>query len=241
MTTGAATAIVYPETDGMPLPDGEFQAPLYIRIVGTLRVHFRDIPGARVNGDTFIYHVEGNPRRSVSPDCYAVFGLSDESLGSIERNNTYRLWEVGKPPDFILEIGSGSTAADDLGRKRELYAEIGVGEYWRYDATGGEFYGEPLVGECLVDGEYRRFELRRESDGKVWSHSEALNLDLWWVDGELRFWDPVAGHWLLSQEEEREGRLAAETRAETEAFRADRAEAELRRLRERLAELGDVE
>ena len=29
MTTPAATTIVYPETDGMPLPDGEFQAPLY--------------------------------------------------------------------------------------------------------------------------------------------------------------------------------------------------------------------
>ena len=33
MTTPATTSIVYPETDGMPLPDGEFQAPLY-RVVG---------------------------------------------------------------------------------------------------------------------------------------------------------------------------------------------------------------
>ena len=59
MTTPATTSIIYPETDGMPLPDGEYQAPLYVRIVGTLRTHFRDIPGARVNGDTFIYYVEG--------------------------------------------------------------------------------------------------------------------------------------------------------------------------------------
>ena len=29
MTTPAATSIVYPESDGMPLPDGEYQAPLY--------------------------------------------------------------------------------------------------------------------------------------------------------------------------------------------------------------------
>ena len=40
MTTGAATAIIYPETGRTPLPDGEFQAPLYIRIVGTLGTHF---------------------------------------------------------------------------------------------------------------------------------------------------------------------------------------------------------
>ena len=201
MTTPAVTSIIYPETDGMPLPDGEFQALLYARIVGTLRTHFRDIPGARVNGDTFIYYVEGDPRRSVSPDCYVVFGLTDAALRSLslEGNNTYLLWEVGKPPDFILEIGSENTANADLGRKRELYAELGVAEYWRYDATGGEFYGEPLVGERLVDGEYSRVELRHESDGRIWSHSEALNLDLWWADGELRFWDSVADRWLLNR------------------------------------------
>ena len=67
-------------------------------------------------------------------------------------------------------------------------------------------------------------EMRREDDGRVWSHSEALSLDLWWVDGELRFWDPAAEHWLLSHEEERAGRVSAEARL-TEM------EAELRRLR----------
>ena len=240
MTTRSAPAIVYPETDGMPLPDGEYQAPLYISILGTLRTHFGDVPGARVNGDTFIYYVEGNSRRSVSPDCYVVFGLSEAALESLslEGNNTYLLWEVGKPPDFILEIGSSSTARTDLESKRDLYAEIGVGEYWRYDGTGGEFYGEALVGERLVDGEYRRLEMRREDDGRVWSHSEALNLDLWWVDGELRFWDPAAEQWLLSHEEERAGReqeragrLAAERRAETAESRNTELEAELRRLR----------
>ena len=142
----------------------------------------------------------------------------------LEGNNTYLLWEVGKPPDFILEIGSPSTGRVDLGRKRDLYAELGVGEYWRYDGSGGDFYGEPLVGEFLVDGEYRRLEMRHGSDGRVWSHSDALNLDLWWDDGDLRFWDPVAGRWLLNHEEERAGRLDAEARlAELEA--------ELRRLR----------
>ena len=240
MTTRSAPAIVYPETDGMPLPDGEYQAPLYIRAVGTLRTFFRGVPGVNVNGDTFIYYVEGNPRRFVSPDCYVVFGLTDAALESLalEGNNTYLLWEVGKPPDFILEIGSRSTAGDDLGDKRDLYAELGVGEYWRYDGTGGDFYGEPLVGERLVNGEYRRLEMRSESGGRVWGHSEALNLDLWWVGGELRFWDPVAERWLLSHEEEhdraeeeRASRMAAESRAETAESRVAELEAELRRLR----------
>ena len=225
MTTGAATAtIVYPETDGMPLPDGEYQAPLYIGIVGTLRGYFKDVPGARVNGDTFIYLVEGDARRSVSPDCYAALNLPDESIESIERNNVYLLWEVGKAPDFVLEIGSESTARNDLGNKRDIYAEIGVTEYWRYDASGREFYGEPLVGERLVDGEYRRIELHEDEDGRIWGHSDALGLDLWWIEGELRFWDPAASRWLLTYEEEQAARLAAQDRADAAEARASEAE-----------------
>ena len=233
MTTPAATSIVYPETDGMPLPDGEYQAPLYRRVVGRLEVHFGGVPGVRVNGDTFIYYVEGDPRRSVSPDCYVVFGLSDAALRSLslEGNNTYLLWEVGKPPDFVLEIGSKSTANADLVRKRELYAELGVGEYWRYDATGGKFYGEPLVGERMLDGKYSRVELRHESDGRVWSHSGVLNLDLWWAEGDLRFWDPAVGRWVLSHEEERDRAEEERTARLTAESRVAELEAELRHLR----------
>ena len=244
MTTRAST-IVYPETDGMPLPDGESQSPLFRRIVGDLDDRYRGVPSAKVNGNTFIYFVEGNPRRSISPDCYVALGLPPEALESIERNNVYLLWEVGKAPDFVLEIGSGSTAEADLSHKRDLYAELGVSEYWMYDATGGEFYGEALVGERLVDGEYRRIELRHEPDGSVWSHSGVLNLDIWCREDDLRFWDPVAGSWLLRREEEREraeaaesriaheqeGRLAAERRAETAESHVAQLEAELRQLR----------
>ena len=246
MTTRSAPATVYPETDGMPLPDGEYQAPLYVRTVGTLRTHLRNVPGARVNGDTFIYYVEGDPRRSVSPDCYVVFGLTEAALHSLslEGNNTYLLWEVGKPPDFILEIGSPSTAGADLGSERDLYTELGVTEYWRFDATGGEFYGEPLVGERLVDGEYRRLVMRAEEDGRVGGHSDVLNLELWWEDGELRFWDPVTDRWLLSQEEEQDGRLVAEARAEEERAgrlaaqaRAGNAEARAETAEARMAEM----
>ena len=229
MTTKAATTIsdiFYPETDGMPLPDGLFQSPLYARIMEMLRTFFKDLADCEVNGDIFIYYIEGDNRRTVAPDCFVVFGLSDAALHSLEVRNTYVLHEVGKMPDFVLEIGSPSTGHVDTGSKRDLYADLEVPEYWRYDATGGDFYGEALVGERLVDGEYQRFEMRYEDDGSVWSHSDALNLDLWWVDGELRFWDPVRGEWLLSHEEEHEGRLEAE--AELEAERAARLEAEAR-------------
>jgi Uma2 family endonuclease len=38
-----------------------------------------------------------------------------------------------EPPDIVVEISSPSTRRDDLGRKRELYAEFGVPEYWFVD------------------------------------------------------------------------------------------------------------
>ena len=77
-----------------------------------------------------------------------------------------------------------------------------------------------------------------EDDGSVWSHSDALNLDLRWLDGELRFRDSVSGQWLLTYQEqqeqaerERDGRLAEAARANAAEQRAARLEAELRRLR----------
>ena len=85
----------------------------------------------------------------------------------IEHNNNYRIWDMGKPPDFVLEIASQNTADNDLHPKRELYAIIGIGEYWRYDPTpDSEFYGEPLVGEILVNDTYQRLPVAPDAEGR---------------------------------------------------------------------------
>ena len=115
---------------------------------------------------------------------------------------------------------------------------LGVGEYWRYDATGGERSTANLWWEsaCWMASTVV-LSCGMRVTVAVWSHSEALNLDLWWVDGELRFWDPVADRWLLSQEEERDGRLVAEARAETAETRAEEERAGRVAVESRLAEL----
>ena len=229
-STGDLTEVFYPETDGMPLPDGEFQVPLFLEVLTVLNLFFMNDPNNHVNGNTLIYYEEGNPRRLVSPDCYVAIGISMES---IEEFNTYRIWEVGKPPDFVLEIGSPSTATTDLRAKRDLYAEIGVPEYWRFDSTGGRFYREPLVGERLVDGEYQRLEMEREPEGRVRGHSDVLGLDLCWVDGHLRFYNPAEGRWLPNYRDihaqadaEQAAREFAETRAREERAAREYAESE---------------
>ena len=158
-------------------------------------------------------------------------------MESIVRFDTYLLWEVGKPADFALEIGSPSTARNDLMSKRALYARPGIGEYWRHDKTGGNFYGEPLVGKYLEDGEYQRLEMHREANGMVWAHSPTLNPDLCWDEGRLRYYDPTETRWLLNQEEEQASRQEAETaRWPAEAARQG-AEAARRLAESRVSEL----
>ena len=232
--------VFYPDEDGVPLPDGFYQEPLFVRAVSTVRGHFRDRPDVAVSGNTFVYYEQGNPRRFVSPDCYAAFNVD---LDHIFYRNTYRVWEMGKPPDFALEIASKSTAAHDVRGKPALYASIGIGEYWLYDATpDSEFYGLKLYGGYLHNGRYEPFEIHEDADGLVWGHSPALGLDLCWDAGKLRFRIPATGEFLPDYEETLGARDEAETRAANAEAQRDDALSENERLRaeiERLrAELG---
>ena len=220
--------VFYPDDDGVPLPDGEYQVPIFLEVVPTLRAHFADRPDVRVNGNTFIYYERGNPRRFVSPDCYVAF---DVSVDTILYHNTYRIWAIGKPPGFVLEIASQSTARHDIGAKRALYARIGMGEYWRYDGSDdSQYYGERLVGERLVNGAYQRLPITPDADGRLRGHSPALGLDLVWDNGRLRFYDPSTGVWLRNYDEERAAHAAER------AARAS-AEQEVQELRAQLRQL----
>ena len=227
--------VFYPEEDGVPLPDGFYQEHFYINAVSTLRGYFKDHTNVAVSGNTFIYHRQGHPRQFVSPDCYVAF---DVDLDHLFYRNTYRVWEMGKIPDFALEIASQSTAQHDLGEKRRLYAELGFGEYWRYDETpDSEFYGEPLVGELLVNGEYVRFEINREPDGLIWAHSPTLGLDLCWDDGILRYRVPDTGEFLPHYDEAMAALRKSEARRRESENARSLAEAENAELREQLRRL----
>ena len=131
-----------------------------------------------------------------------------------------------------MDIASPSTYRNDLGRKRDLYARLGVQEYWRYDPTGGELYGEPLVGEDLAGGAYRRLDMRRTSDSRTWGSSAVLGLDIYWGTQQVEFADTVTGEPLRRIAEERAEREAAESALQIERAARRELEAELRRLRQ---------
>ncbi len=219
--------------DYEPLPDAMKQEPFFTETMQVVRTFFLGRSAALVSGDSPIYYDdEEGVQQIVRPDCYVAFDVDEEA---IRRRNGYFLRDVGRSPDFALEIASESTHTEDTGRKREIYARLGISEYWRFDNTGGEFYPEPLAGELLAGGEYRPIEMQHNPEGIIWGRSPALGLDLCWYAGRLRFYDPVTGSYLhnLTEAEaeidsERAARDDAEAFAQAEEARAD-AEAAARR------------
>ena len=210
------TEIFYPSSDGKPLAENDAQHTTILYGISALRVRYAGRGDVYVSGDLLIYYEEGNPRVSVAPDVFVVFGVEDRM-----RMN-YKVWEEGKGPDFVLEVASPSTWREDVGRKREVYARLGVKEYWLYDPLG-EHLTPALQGNRLVDGDYESQPLLESLDGKLGLRSETLGLELWAEGRKMRFRDPVTGLDLLSHDEEHAARQAA-------VFRADAAEARVAEL-----------
>ena len=217
-----------------PLPDAMYQYPVLQEILHILDMHITSLhPSEDVfrSSNTFICYDPSNLNVRVGPDFYAAFGV--DAL-AIERRRLYLPWEVGKPPDFVLEVGSVSTAVNDLVGKRRTYAQIGVAEYWRFDRTGGDFYGQPLAGEQLVDGVYQPLELTTEPDGILKGYSPILRLSLCWQDEMLTFYYRETGEYIRNLPREKAARLAAEDLARSERAARLNAEARIRQLEEEL-------
>ncbi len=250
-----------------PLPDPPRTPDMqqHIRIAAFdsyLRAYFAGRTDVLVCGGGYLRHEAGNREERLAPDCVVAFGVDPDAI--VARNG-YVISEVGKPPDFVLEVASRSTGRRDYTVKRTAYAGYGVGEYWRFDHTGGRFHDAALAGDRLVNGAYEPIRINEEPDGVRWGHSPVLGLDLCWESGTMRFYDPAAREYLSTPAElqdqrdaaearavgaedraasaedraaiERAARLAAETRATTERAARLAAEAALRRLRERLRRL----
>ena len=199
-----------------------------------LRSHFAHRSDVLVAGGGYLCHDTRNRSNWLVPDCVVAFDIDPDSI--FERNG-YVISEVGKPPDFVLEVASESTGREDYTRKRDGYAAFGVAEYWRFDASGGDYHDQPLAGDLLIGSVYQPVKLSRESDGVIRGHSTVLGLDLCWERGRLRFYDPVSGSYLRSLDESKDALAAAETRAESERAARQFAEAEVQRLEEQVRRL----
>ena len=228
MTTPKTSARTLPTPGRFRLPDPPRREPdemtQYDRLFKTgnsryLAIHLGNPDTTLVEADRWIVSDPSfNKARARRPDLLVAFGVDPDAY---ELSNGYIVSEQGKPPDFVLEVASESTAEVDVGEKRRDYASLGIPEYWRFDETEtGRYHGVRLAGERLVNGEYVAIEIEELTDGGLQGYSPALDLYLRWERGELVFYDPATGRRIFTYEDQ-------QARADTEQARADNAEAEL--------------
>ena len=207
-------------------------------------VHLGNPETTLVEADRWIVAAPGTFRELARyPDLLIAF---DVDPAAYEASNGYIISEQGKPPDFVLEAASESTANTDIGTKREDYARLLIPEYWRFDKTG-QHHGTRLAGDRLENGVYAPIPIDQLADDVLQGYSQALNLLLRWERGELAFHDPATGRHIVTYEDlqervdqERAARLQTEARlqAEREARLRERRQAEerIRELEARLSQ-----
>ena len=212
--------VEYPCSDGQPMAETDIHAMCMMYVAYALRWWFgrRSHDDAYVGSNNFLYYERGNPRAVVAPDVYVVLGAP-----ASPPRDTYMLWNEPKGPDFVLEVTSASTRLHDERRKRDVYAALGVSEYFLYDPRA-EYLTPPLQGWRLKGGSYEAMPAVTILRGRgTVVTSDVLGLEFR-DDREariVRLRDPATGQNLLTYEE-------AE-RAREEEAQARRLEAQARR------------
>ncbi len=226
--------IDYPDSDGLPMAESESQFWPILYVGSALDRYYQTRDDVYVVGNLLLYYQEGDPGKSISPDLVVVLGASKHIRSS------YRLWEEPKAPDFVLEIASESTHRIDRGEKRDLYAGMGVSEYWQYDPVGN-YLEPPLLGFRLAEGRYLPISAMAQEGGMLALRSEVLGLELRLTSGApvreaLHFYDPVHGEYLRTYREEAQARREAEGHLEQAEDRLEQTEGQLRETQDRLRE-----
>ena len=219
LTSPGATAVA-PEPDEVEYPEGHWIAQSVghgdaVRQAATaLDYYFRGRADVLVAMELVVYYQRGNNKVWLQPDVQVAFGV--EHCGS---RGSFKVWEEGKAPDFVLEVASPSTAEKDARHKAREYARIGVREYWRLDPAGS-MMETSLEGYVACGGQYERVQPVEGTGRGGALRSQVLGLELRSRRQAgvtvLVFMDPRTG-------EEFDGRLEAAERRRWIAEREKRA------------------
>ena len=182
-----------------------------------------------VTGDCRVMNFTADSNEAKRPDVLIAFRVN---IQAFRARGHYVISELGKPPDFVMEIASESTASADTGPKSVAYAALGIPEYWRFDHTG-EHHGSKLAGDRLTGDRYEPIGITVLPDGRLQGYSTVLDLTLEWRDGDLNWIDSATGTYIPTMAQEREARQAAESQAEQERQARLQAEARIQQLEQR--------
>lgn len=199
------------------MPDNSWQSYALNVPYGALFARYERCPNVFVAINLLLCYREEGVRSLSVPDLFVVFGVSDKNRPS------YKVWEEGKVPDFVLEVASKGTYENDLGRKKNTYERMGVREYCVFDPKG-DMHRPRLQLFRFAGGVYKPVSGRTGPDGLLTATSETLGLEIRFVDDRMRLWDPGTREYLLDQREEH---------ARYERERAERLKERAGRLKER--------
>ncbi|MFP4007853.1 MAG: Uma2 family endonuclease [Spirulinaceae cyanobacterium] len=214
--------LLYPDSDGKPLADNTVQLRLIFTIKGGLDALFKDREDVFIAADLLWYPIpltpeeirtQKQPQRQ-APDVMVIFGRPKGDRGS------YMQWrEENIAPQVVFEILSPGNRKREMDNKFAFYQKYGVAEYYLYNPQKNQLQGwlkreDELTEIASMEG----WESPRL--GITFSTSEG-DLALFYPSGE-RFADYVE----VFEERDRERQ------------RANRAESELQKMKERLRELG---
>jgi Uma2 family endonuclease len=219
-----------PETDGEPL-ESNWHRDAMVLLIELIRFLFQGRTDFFVGGNMFIYYSWDQVRNRdyKGPDVFLVKGVDGG------RNRPFwAVWqEKGRYPNLIIELLSPTTADVDRTTKKDLYAQtFRTPEYYLYDPETEHLEGWRLNGQLSYQ------PIVANERGWLWSEQLGVWLGTWrgrfQADYDavwLRFFT-TAGE-LVPLFAEREAVAARE-----EKERADKAEADLARLKAFLAEKG---
>ena len=241
MTAMITPMIHYPSGDGEHVVETFDHLYVILITIEVLRQYLQAVQ-ACVLGNQYLYYEEGNSQKRCAPDVMVIFGVKPGS-----RDN-YRIWEEGEVPKVVFEMTSKGTKDNDDIDKKNLYAQIGIEEYWQFDPKG-EWISEQLRGFRLVKGEYvsivnsisTALELRLEVTGAFISFYRLDSGEKLLIPVELRE-KAEQLQAQLSFEQTRSLELANQlevSEAESEQFRsqAEALQAQIDRYRDRFGDL----
>ena len=243
-TTLAETTedVHYPDSDSEPMGETGIHVIATMALFATFKWFvFGGRPDVYVASDMFFYYERGNPRAVKAPDIMII-----KNVAHAEERRSYKLWVEGRVPSVIFEVTSEETSQDDAVVKLELYAQLGVMEYYMFDPLA-EYFDPPLRGYRLEGDRYE--PIATEQDGSFLSRE--LGLKLLAMGFRVRVLDPTNGRMFPcgadpeaipyhakkaledELEQERRNRKKEEKKTEAERKRAEaerkKAEAERKR------------
>lgn len=124
-----------PYDDGQPLETARHRQQMNL-LIEPLERYWQDRDDFFVGGNMFFYFSATQSKRNDfrGPDVFVVLGTTRRERKS------WVVWEEdGRVPDVVIELTSDSTADEDRGRKKQVYAFLRIPTYVVYDPFSAAF------------------------------------------------------------------------------------------------------